>query len=316
MTRIVFMGTPSFAVPALRVLLEEGYEIAAVVTQPDRPAGRSGRPRASPVKDLALQHGLPIWQPASLRPPEAVAHLSEFAPDVIVVAAYGQILKKDVLDLPPHACLNLHASLLPRHRGSAPVAAAILAGDGETGVSLMRMDEGMDTGPLLGQVVVPLTGQERRGELTALLAEVGAGLLQRLLPAWLSGQITPQPQDESRATYNRLLRRDDGEIEWSQPARQIERMMRAHDPWPGIYSFLRGRRLRIWKATVLPGPADKPPGTMVLEGRDLVVTTGEDHLRLEEVQLEGKRRLPMADFLRGQRDLGGVRLGRERAQTE
>jgi methionyl-tRNA formyltransferase len=304
------MGTPAFAVPALRVLVDAAYDIVTVVTQPDRPAGRSGQPRPSPVKTLSLQHNLPIWQPAGLRDPDAMDRIRELAPDVIIVAAYGEIVKEEVLSLPPRGCLNVHASLLPRHRGPAPVAAAIRAGDSETGISLMLMDEGVDSGPVLAQAVVPLDGGERRGALTALLAEVGAGLLERILPAWLAGEITPQPQDEAKATYNRLLRKEDGKIEWSWPARRIERMMRAHDPWPGIYSFLRGRRMRIWQASVRPGAVQHAPGTLLVEGEDLLVATGEGCMVLEELQLEGKRRLGADEFLRGQRDLStGVQLG-------
>jgi methionyl-tRNA formyltransferase len=307
MARIVFMGTPSFAVPSLQTLLEDGHEIVAVVTQPDRPAGRSGTARLSPVKELALQHGLVIWQPERLRG-EAVERLREWAPDVVVVAAYGEILRPDVLALPPHGCLNLHASLLPRHRGASPIVAALLAGDSATGVTVMQMDASMDTGAVIAQESLPLTGQERQGELSVRLAQLAARLLRRTLPEWLAGTIVPQPQDAARATYCGVLRREDGQIDWTRPAAYVERMTRAYDPWPGAFTFLHGRRLHIWRAGVTT-PPPVPPGTIALRGQQIVVGTGEGTLTLEQVQLEGKRRMSAAEFVRGQRELEGARLG-------
>ncbi|MGC8959714.1 MAG: methionyl-tRNA formyltransferase [Chloroflexia bacterium] len=309
MTRVVFMGSSSFSVPALRALLEAGYEIAAVVTQPDRPAGRFRRIRPGPVKALALEKGLPLWQPETLRTPEARERLRALAPHLIVVAAYGEILRPEVLDLPPHGCVNLHPSLLPRWRGPSPVAAAILAGDRETGVTLIRMDAGMDTGPILAQEVLPLSGRERQGELLARLAEMAADLLVRTLPAWLAGEVVPRPQGEEGATYCRPLRKEDGQVDWERPAEHIERMVRAYDPWPGTYTFLRGRRLHIWRAAVWPETLPAAPGTVHWDGQRLLVATGEGSLSLEEVQWEGKRRLPIRAFLLGQRALEGARLG-------
>lgn len=306
MVRLIFMGTPAFAVPPLQALLESGYDIITVVTQPDRPAGRSRAPHPTPVKERALQHNVPVWQPERLRG-EAVARLRSLAPDVIVVAAYGEILRPEVLALPPHGCLNLHASLLPRHRGASPIVAALLAGDLLTGITLMQMDAGMDTGAIIAQEAIPLTGQEHQGQLTARLSQVAADLLRRTLPAWLAGQIVPQPQDDTRATYCGVLRREDGQIDWTRPAAQIERMTRAYDPWPGAYTLLRGRRLHIWRAGVAAG-LSIPPGTIRLRGRQLVAGTGEGGLVLEEVQLEGKRRMSAEEFVRGQRDLETVQL--------
>jgi methionyl-tRNA formyltransferase len=306
MVRVIYMGTPAFAVPPLQALLEAGYDVITVVTQPDRPAGRSRTPRPSPVKKWALQHDLPVWQPQHLRG-EAATHLPTLAPELIVVAAYGEILRSAVLDLPPHGCLNLHASLLPRHRGAAPVAAALLAGDDETGITLMQMDTGMDTGAIIAQEAIPLTGQERRGELTTRLAQVAADLLRRTLPAWLAGQITPQPQDEAHATYCSVLRREAGRIDWTRPAMHIERMTRAYDPWPGAYTLLHGRRLQIWRAGVTAGQTTAP-GVISLQGQHIVVGTGEGELVLEEVQLAGKRRMSAEAFARGQRGLEELQL--------
>lgn len=308
MARVVYLGTPAFAVPPLRVLLEEGHAVAAVVTQPDRPAGRSGAPGPSPVKVYAREQGLTVWQPQRLRG-EAIEQLRALAPDIIIVAAYGEILHPSVLEIPPHGCLNLHASLLPRHRGAAPVAAAILAGDAETGITLMQMDAGMDTGAIVAQEKIALTGGERQGELTARLADLGAGLLRRVLPAWLAGEITPQPQDESQATYCLPLRREDGQIDWTWPASLIERMTRAYDPWPGAYTFLRGRRLRLWQVRVIADPPALAPGVLIIAGRRLIAGTGEGALLLEQVQLEGKRRMSAEEFLCGQHGLEGTCLG-------
>jgi methionyl-tRNA formyltransferase len=306
MVRVIYMGTPAFAVPPLQALLEAGYDIVTVVTQPDRPAGRSRTPQPSPVKKWALQHDLPVWQPQRLRG-QATTHLRTLAPGLIVVAAYGEILRPTVLDLPTHGCLNLHASLLPRHRGAAPIAAALLAGDDETGITLMQMDAGMDTGAIVAQEAISLAGQERRGELTAHLGQVAADLLRRTLPAWLAGQITPRSQDEAQATYCRVLRREDGRIDWTQPASYIERMTRAYDPWPGAHTLLRGRRLQIWQAGVKAGQTTAP-GILSLQGQQIVVGTGAGELVLEEVQLAGKRRMSGEEFARGQRELDGVLL--------
>lgn len=305
MARIVFMGTPAFAVPSLQALVEDGHDIVVVITQPDRPAGRGGRMQPGPVKAWAQEQGLAVWQPERLRG-TVVEQLRALQPEVIVVAAYGEILRPEVLALPPHGCVNVHASLLPRWRGASPVAAAILAGDDKTGVSLMQMDAGMDTGPILAQESLPLQGHERGGELSARLAEMGAALLRRVLPEYLAGKVAPQPQDDSQATYCAVLRKEDGRVDWTRPAAYIERMVRAYDPWPGAYTFLRGRRLRLWRATVLPETPFQPPGTILVRDRHLLVVTGKGILALEEVQLEGKRRMSADEFLRGQPGLAGT----------
>lgn len=306
MVRIVYMGTPAFAVPPLLALLEEGYDVITVVTQPDRPVGRSRTPHPSPAKEMALLHNLTVWQPQRVRG-EAIASLRGLAPDLIVVAAYGEILSPEILEIPPHGCLNVHASLLPRHRGASPIVAALLAGDDETGITLIQMDSGMDTGAIIAQEALPLSGQEHRGELTARLACFAADLLRRTLPVWLAGQIKPRPQDNAHATYCSVLRREDGQIDWTQPATYIERMTRAYDPWPGAYTFLRGRRLQVWRASVVVDQAI-PPGIISLRGRQVTVGTGAGGLVLEEVQLAGKRRMNAAAFVRGLRELDGVLL--------
>ncbi len=309
MARIVFMGTPSFAVPVLRALADH-HQVVGVVTQPDRRAGRGRRLTVSPVKEAALALGLPLFQPPTLRTAEAAQRLAAWQPAVIVVAAFGQILRPPLLSLPPHGCLNVHASLLPRWRGASPVAAAILAGETVTGVSLMLMDEGMDTGPILARRSCPIAPDDTTGALTGRLAEMGAQLLIETLPRWLAGGIRPRPQDDDRATYCRLLKKEDGRLDWTRPAAYLERQVRACDPWPGAFTTWQGRRLKVLRARARPEvPADGPPGRVLDLSPGLGVSTGQGVLELIEVQLAGKKPLPAGTFARGQKGLLGSRLG-------
>ncbi len=307
--KVVFMGTPDFAAPILRALAAT-HRVAGVVTQPDRPVGRGRRMEPSAVKREALSLGLPLLQPRSLRGQEPLEQLAAWAPDVIVVAAFGQILRPPVLELPPYGCLNVHASLLPRWRGAAPVAAAILSGDDVTGVTLMRMDAGLDTGPILAQRDEPISPTDTRKTLRDKLARLGADLLMETLPAYLSGDLLPQPQPAEGVTYAEQLRKDDGRLDWSLPAVELDRRVRAFTPWPSAFTTWRGRRLKILRAAPLPDwRGDGPPGTVIpLEG-GAAVATGEGALRLDEVQMAGKRPMEMAAFLHGQRDCVGSRLG-------
>jgi len=310
MEKLVFMGTPDFAVPVLEALFGR-YEIVGVVTQPDRRVRRGRKLEASPVKVVALAHDLPVLQPPRVRQPEVVAGLRALAPDVIVVAAYGQILPPDVLAIPPRGCLNVHASLLPRYRGAAPVAAAILAGEEETGVTVMLMDEGMDTGPILSQVAGSISPQDTRGSLRARLAQLGADLLMDTLPRWLAGAIEPRPQDHSQATYSRIITKQDGLVDWSQSAVEIWRRSRAYHPWPGTYTYWRGKLLKVLRAEALSQwLGEGEPGQVMVLDEGLAVATGEGALLLGEVQLAGKRALSAQDFARGQRDFVGSVLGR------
>ncbi|MEE8162557.1 MAG: methionyl-tRNA formyltransferase [Anaerolineae bacterium] len=310
MERLVFMGTPDFAVPVLKALSGR-YEMVGVVTRPDRRAGRGRNVEASPVKVVALAHGLPVLQPPRLRQPNLVAELGALAPEAMVVAAYGQILPTEVLAIPPMGCLNVHASLLPKHRGAAPVAAAILAGEEETGVTIMLMDEGMDTGPVLSQAICSISPQDTRGSLSASLAGLGADLLMDTLPRWLAGAIEPRPQDHSQATYSRIIVKEDGLIDWSQSAVEIWRRCRAYYPWPSAYTFWRGKLLKVLKAEALPHwSGEGEPGQVMALDENLAVATPEGALLLREVQLAGKRALNAEDFARGQRDFVGSVLGR------
>ncbi len=308
--RVVFMGTPTFAVPTLRGLIEAAiYDIVAVVTQPDAPAGRGRELAMSPVKRLALEHGLNVLQPARMRQPEVDA-LRALRPDVCVVAAFGQILRRSVLEIPPLGCLNVHASLLPRWRGAAPIPAAILAGDAETGITIMRMDEGMDTGDILVQEATPIFPDDTGASLTSRLAEMGARLLLDTLPRWARGEILPRPQDETQATYCKPIHKEAGRLDWTQPADLLARAVRAYQPWPAAYSFWGGKLLKIIAASALPrwrGAAH--PGSVIRLPQGPAVATGQGALLLVQVQLEGRRAMPAADFLRGQPAFIGARLG-------
>ncbi len=308
--RVVFMGTPGFAVPVLEGLLAEDYSVLAVYTQPDRPAGRGRRPAQSAVKQAALARGLPVLQPARLRGEAVVAGLAEFRPDVIVVAAYGQLLPRAVLGLPRLGCVNVHASLLPRYRGAAPVPAAILAGDRFTGVTIMQMEVGMDTGPVLSRAQIPILARDTTGTLTEKLASIGARLLLDVLPRLERGELTPEPQDGARATYCRPLDKQDGEIDWQQPAVEIWRRVRAFQPWPGAFTTWAGKRLKVVAAVPLPGAGGQPGRVVAVpQGQAaLGVETGEGVLGLVTVQLEGRRAMSADEFLRGQRHCIGMVL--------
>jgi methionyl-tRNA formyltransferase len=264
-----------------------------------------------PAKEKALELGLPVWQPTTLHSEDAVARLRGTGADVYVTAAIGLLLPRKVLALPSHGTLNLHASLLPRWRGAAPVAYAILHGDAETGVTLMQTDVGLDTGPIVARVRCPIHADDTRETLTARLAELGADLLIDTLPRYLAGEILPRPQPKAGVTYADRLAKDDGRIDWEQPAEQIERMLRAYTPWPGVYTTYQARRLRLLRAGVLPGwTGDDPPGTVLtLHTGEIVVVTGEGALVLQDLQLAGKRAMPVEVFCCGQRAFVGSALG-------
>ncbi len=311
--RIVFMGTPEFAVPALRQLILDGYQVVAVYTQPDKPSGRGRQLAFSPVKKAAQALGLTVVQPVSLKKAEAVAELASFQPDIIVVAAFGQILPEAVLNIPKSGAINIHPSLLPRYRGASPVASAILAGDEFTGVSIMLMDKGLDTGPVLSRAQVPVSDRDNTGSLTLKLSLISAHLLQDVLSSWLRGKLTPQPQDEASATYSGIITKEAGEIDWRLPAVDIWRQVRAFYPWPGGYTRWQGKMLRIIEAVPLPQVKVARAGQVVAtygigSEMGLGVSTGDGVLGVLQVQLEGKRAMSAAEFLRGQRQFIGAVL--------
>ena len=311
--RVVFMGTPSFGVPALEQVVEDGYEIVAVYTQPDRPAGRGRAHVYSPVKKAALERDLKVLQPSGLRGPGEAERLAGLRPDVVVVAAYGLVLPQSMLDVPESGCLNIHPSLLPGYRGATPVPAAILAGDEDGGVTIMLMDAGLDTGPVLSQFVLGIDPDDTTGSLTARLAQAGARLLAETMPLWLEGNLVPQPQDESRATYTSPITKGDGAIDWTLSAAEIGRRVRAFNPWPGCYTTWRGKSLRIHEAVALHKEGQMLPGRVTALEPGLPaaagVECGEGVLGLLNVQLEGKRAMSAEEFLRGQRDVIGDILG-------
>ena len=309
-TRVLFMGTPDFAVPSLATLADSSHDLVGVITQPDRPAGRGRRLVSSPVKRFAVERGLTVLQPSTLRATESVAAIFDMAPDVVVVAAYGLILPRAVLDIPTQGSLNVHGSLLPRYRGAAPITAAILAGEETTGVTIMLMDAGMDTGPMLSQSACPIGADDTAGDLTARLAISGASLLMATLPRWLAGEIEPQPQDSALATYAPMVRKQDGHIDWTRSARWIARQVRAYQPWPGATTRWDGRSLKILEAQSVHIPVgDEDPGRAVSWREGVAVVTGEGLLRLSQVQLAGKRALPMREFLHGHPQFLGSLLG-------
>lgn len=307
---IVFMGTPDFAVPSLRSLIAAGYRISAVVTQPDRPVGRKKVLTPTPVKEEALRHGIPVLQPAKLRAPESVAALASYEPDVIVTAAYGQILPKAVLDLPRFGCINVHGSLLPKYRGGAPIQRAIMNGETVTGVTIMYMAEGLDTGDMIRSVEVPIGPDDDAGALFERLSVAGAALLLETLPAIVDGTAGRTPQNEAEATYSPNLTREDERVDWTRPAAAIYNQLRGLSPQPGVFTFWKGGVFKIWKAQ-RPGLSARtaaPPGTVLDIGpRGLSIATGDGVFIATEVQPAGKKALPVADFARnGQMKTGDI----------
>lgn len=295
------MGSPEFALPSLRMLATD-YEVVGVVTQPDRAAGRGRALQQPPVKTLALELGLPIMQPEKLRAPEAAQQLRDWNPDLIVVAAYGQILKSDVLSLPRHGCLNVHASLLPRWRGAAPINAAILAGDQETGVTIMQMDAGLDTGAMLAKKSMRISADLTAGTLTQALSTLGAGLLRESLPDILAGKLIPQAQDESLATYAPQLKKEDGRLDFTHLAVELERRVRAMNPWPGAWFEWRGGPLKVGRVSIVSANQAQEVGArFTREGRP-AIQTPDGVLVLEEVQPAGKKSMSGKSFLSGARN--------------
>lgn len=314
LTRLVFMGTPAHVVPVLhRMHALDGVEVVAAVTPPDRARGRGRQPEAPPVKEAAESLGIPVLQPASLRGESVQSELAALAPDVILVAAYGRFLPPPVLELPRHGCLNLHPSMLPRHRGPSPVATSILDGDASTGVSLMLLDEGMDTGPIIAAREVTLEGTETQDELTSRLFELGGRLLQDNLGPWIGGDLDARPQGDALATVTRKLERTDGLVDWNEPADLLARKCRAFDPWPGLHTEWQGRTLKLLQVTAASGPANQAAQAgQVLSpdsGSSPLVATGAGALSLDRVQLEGRRAVSGEEFLRGHREVIGARLG-------
>lgn len=298
--RAIFLGTPQFAVPTLDRLLSAGHQIPLVITQPDRPKGRGNSLAMPPVKEAALRHGLEVFQPERVRRPESVERLRSVAPEIMVIVGYGQILPQSILDIAPRGILNVHASLLPQYRGAAPIQWAIANGETSTGVTIMQIDAGLDTGDILRQAETPIGPDETAPQLSPRLAEMGAALLVDTLAQLDS--IAPGKQDDSAATYAPILKKDDGAIDWNRPAREIHNRIRGLQPWPGAYSSFRGQTLHIWHSAITGNPSPHQPGTLLLDRRHLYATAGDGlFLELREVQLEGRKRLPGDVFSSGAR---------------
>jgi methionyl-tRNA formyltransferase len=313
MLKVIFMGTPAFAVPSLAALVAHGYKVVAVVTQPDAPAGRGKALKQSAVKQYALQHGVPVLQPETLKPSEVVDQLKALEPDLIIVAAFGQILRQNVLDIPRYNCINVHASLLPHWRGASPISAAIAHGDAVTGITIMIMEAGLDSGPILSQREIPIGHDDTTGTLTESLAKVGGELLIETLPKWVAHEITPKKQDEARVTLAGRLKKEDGKLDWSKGVQALERHVRAMTPWPGAYSTWQGKQLKVLRAAINMNAEHSKRklanGTVVVERNHVNVQCSNGLLRLVEVQLEGKRAMNADDFARGQPAFAASVLG-------
>lgn len=298
--KIIFMGTPDFAAVTLEALIEAGHEVVLAVTQPDKPKGRGKSVQFSAVKSAALAHNIEVYQPRRIREPECAAYLKKYEPDIMVVAAFGQILTEEILTMPRYGCINVHASLLPKYRGAAPIQWAVINGEKTTGVTTMQMDAGIDTGDMLEKTELTLAPDETGGSLFDRLAKAGAKLCVQTLAHIEDGTVTRTKQDESQATHVGMIKKSMGIIDWKKPAVQIERMIRGLNPWPSAYTSLDGKTLKIWKAEVAEGTDASQAGTVVLaDKKQLAVQTGEGRLFLKEVQLEGKKRMDVEAFLRG-----------------
>ena len=312
--KIVFMGTPDFAVPTLEALYQSRHEVAAVVTQPDKPKGRGKAMAMPPVKEKALEYGIPVYQPVRVRKDEAFfEELTKIQPDVIVVIAFGQILPERILNLPKYGCINIHASLLPKYRGAAPIQWAVIDGEKESGVTTMMMDVGLDTGDMLAKAIVPLDGKETGGSLFDKLSEAGGRLCVETLAKLEKGEIIPEKQGESPTAYASMLDKKMGNIDWNKSAVVIERLVRGLNPWPSAYTHLDGKTLKIWACDVLPQSASKGESGEILEvTKDAIhVQTGDGILVLREIQLAGKARMDAGAFLRGYKVVPGTVLSAE-----
>jgi methionyl-tRNA formyltransferase len=306
--RVIFMGTPEFACPTLQALINRGEDVIAVVTQPDRPKGRGQQLAPPPVKALAQQYGIPVLQPVKVRLPEVVEQLQALAPDLIVVVAFGQILPKALLHIPRFGCINIHASLLPRWRGAAPINWCLISGDSETGVTTMQMDVGLDTGDMLVKRTIPLEPEDDARTLHDKLSILGADALAETLDLLADGRLTAEKQDDSLTCYAAMLKKEDGELDWTMAATDLRNRIRGMNPWPGTFSFLDGKLVKLFRGTA--GAGSGQPGTVLRVGRDgIEVACGSGSLILGELQLEGKKRLPAAEFLAGCRLEPGMVLG-------
>lgn len=304
------MGTPEFAVPSLKALLDHGENVVAVITQPDRPKGRGRKLTPPPVKELALSAGIPVLQPTKIRTEEFLHEISSYNPDIIIVAAYGRILPGPLLDLPPLGTINVHGSLLPKYRGAAPIQWAVINGETETGITIMQMDEGLDTGDILLPGSLPIEADDTAGTLAVKMAELGGKLLVDALDLLKEDKLPPVKQDEAKATLAPPLNKQQGKIEWSKTASQISCLIRGLDPWPTAYTIINNKWLRLFSPTVISDVVDEEPGTLCrADAEGLLIATGRDYLLVKEVQIEGAKRMAVDAFLRGRPLQKGIKFG-------
>ncbi len=309
--KVIFMGTPDFAVGALEAIIKAGHEVTLVVTQPDKAKGRSGAMQFPPVKECAVKYNIPVFQPVKIKTPESVAELKKYEADIFVVAAFGQILSKEILDMPRIGCVNIHASLLPKYRGAAPINWCIIDGEKETGVTIMKMDVGLDTGDMLAKVVVPIDKKETAGTLFDKLAVAGADLIVDTIPKLERGEITPVKQDEALTCYAKMMDKSLGEINWERKADELERLIRGLNPWPGCFTFVNGKSLKLFDCDVVEASTKANPGEVIEVTKDaVIVSCGENALKINELQLEGKKRMDTKSFLLGNQWKIGLKLGR------
>lgn len=310
--RVIFMGTPDFSVGTLEALVEAGHDVCLAVTQPDKPKGRGKEMQFTPVKEAALKHGIPVFQPKKVRQPECVEELRKYNADICVVIAFGQILPKEILELTPHGCMNVHASLLPAYRGAAPIQWALISGEKVTGITTMQMDEGLDTGDMLLKVEVPITDEDTGETLHDKMAAAGARLAVETLAAMEAGTLKPEKQGETTTPYAKMLKKEMGNIDWSKPADEIERLVRGLNSWPSAYTKWDNKVMKIWRAEVAAENTDAAPGTIVKVGKDsFAVQTGNGLLVVKELQIPGKKRMNADAFLRGYQIAEGTVLTAE-----
>ncbi len=307
--KILFMGTPDFAVGALEALIQSEHEVVGVVTQPDKPKGRGKEMQFPPVKECALKYNIPVYQPVRVKTPEGVEMLRSFGADIFVVAAFGQILSKEILDMPKYGCINIHASLLPKYRGAAPIQWAVIDGEKQSGVTIQQMNEGIDTGDILLKAVVDLDPKETGESLYEKLSKTGAELILQVLPMIEAGTVKPEKQDEALSTHAGKLSKALGCIDWKKSAVEIERLIRGLNSWPSAYTSFKGKTLKIWEADVVEENAGEPGSVAEVTKTEIIVNTGEGKLALKTIQLEGKKRMSVKDFLLGYSVEAGEALG-------
>ena len=308
--KIIFMGTPDFSVGTLEALIEAGHEVVLAVTQPDKPKGRGGKMQYTPVKEAAVAHGIPVFQPVKIREPEAVEELRKYNADIMVVIAFGQILPKEILDMTPYGCINVHASLLPSYRGAAPIQWAVLDGEEKTGITTMYMEKGLDTGDMIDKAEVVLDKKETAGSLHDKLMVLGADLLLETLKKLEDGTAVREKQNDEESCYAKMLSKDMGQIDFTKSAREIECLIRGMNPWPSAYTSLDGKTMKVWEADVLDAQSKEEPGMIVeVNKKEIIVATGSNDLALHEIQLAGKKRMQVQAFLLGYQVEAGTKLG-------